>query len=63
MPTSHSLSVTAATLLSSGFLVIALIAIYIGAAVAVALFHPERQRRTDARAVLRCLVSILTRRR
>lgn len=40
-----------------------LIVVYVGLAVAVALFHPDHRRRHDARAVLASLVAILPRNR
>ncbi len=36
---------------------------YIGAAVGVALFHPDQKRRSDARTVLNSILSMLRRRR
>ncbi|WP_338595501.1 hypothetical protein [Saccharopolyspora sp. SCSIO 74807] len=40
-----------------------LLLVYIGLAVSVALFHPDAQRRKDARSVLTTLVQILKRAR
>lgn len=56
MPTSHAASAAASFIDSELVVAIAPIVIYIGVAVSVALFHPDRQRRADARAVLRCLI-------
>ncbi len=40
-----------------------LIVVYLGLAVAVALFHPDQHRRRDARAVLTSLVALVPRTR